>query len=481
MEDRMEPLTHHLRHVSLVEEIRSRIDRVMEAIHRITTTKRHMQDGVTEMKCEIQSGVSSQLSAIRDREAWLLDQVDCQCQLKVDALTTQGDSLQQSLGQLHGLLQVSEGQLDDGDDHSGGVNSHIGDILESTKGDDLRPVTTPELRFKVDNAALLRAIHNYGCVDPDGLPFDSYVHPDWTSSSLPRAMEEYGDPSHNVLYKTVADVRQSQCNDNSIQVAVPRLHAAAGDWLHTDPCPKPCPQPTEHSAFCWNIPHSLSYLSDSTSSSSLHQWLLDIQNEADIDDSDGDFELIGYSTDQLGESDVSPKRDAAVQLPDSMTVFQEVIKSPSSSWLQNACPDETDPESCLCEDSGKEANPTREGDPKPATESMANWIQVATMSDVCRSHDASSCDARSAKEQPVVNVMYEATVDKWPLDRPLRNPSADLLYFQHFAVVLDSPSSHWLQHSDASPSMCRAELLKLQISDWLMLQSNHVKEVPLQS
>jgi len=81
----------------------------------------------------------------------------------------------------------------------------------------------------------------------------------------------------------------------------------------------------------------------------------------------------------------------------------------------------------------------------------------------------------------MVKVMYEATVNKWPLDRPLHDPSADLLYFQHFAVVLDSPSSHWLQRGDGSPSTCRHELSKVQISDWLMLQSSRVKEVPLQS
>ena len=77
-------------------------------------------------------------------------------------------------------------------------------------------MTTPELHFKVDNAALLRAIHSYGCVDPDGLPFDACVLADWTSASLPRAMEEYGDPSQDVLYKTVADVRWSQHNDNIV-------------------------------------------------------------------------------------------------------------------------------------------------------------------------------------------------------------------------------------------------------------------------
>ena len=52
----------------------------------------------------------------------------------------------------------------------------------------------------------------------------------------------------------------------------------------------------------------------------------------------------------VGESDVSPKSEPAVQLPDTLAVFQDVIKSPSSSWLQNTCAEGTDPdELCLCE------------------------------------------------------------------------------------------------------------------------------------
>ena len=83
-----------------------------------------------QVKSEIHSSVSSQLSAIRTREAWLLDQVDQQCQVKVDALTTQGDTLQQSLGHLRGLLQVSTSQPDDVYDRSDDVDSQIGEVLE---------------------------------------------------------------------------------------------------------------------------------------------------------------------------------------------------------------------------------------------------------------------------------------------------------------------------------------------------------------
>ena len=48
-EDRMDASTRNLRHVRLIEDIRRRIDCVMDAIHRVTTTKGQMRDGVTEV------------------------------------------------------------------------------------------------------------------------------------------------------------------------------------------------------------------------------------------------------------------------------------------------------------------------------------------------------------------------------------------------------------------------------------------------
>ena len=79
-----------------------------------------------QAKSQIHSSVFSQLSAIRSREAWLLTEVDKQCQVKVDTLTRQSDTLQQSLG--HGLLQVSTSRVDS--DGSEGVDSQIVQVLE---------------------------------------------------------------------------------------------------------------------------------------------------------------------------------------------------------------------------------------------------------------------------------------------------------------------------------------------------------------
>ena len=81
-----------------------------------------------QAKSQIHSNVFSQLSAIRSREAWLLAEVDKQCQVKVDTLTRQSDTLQQSLGHLRGLLQVSTSRGDN--DGGAGVDSQIVQVLE---------------------------------------------------------------------------------------------------------------------------------------------------------------------------------------------------------------------------------------------------------------------------------------------------------------------------------------------------------------
>ena len=86
----------------------------------------------------------------------------------------------------------------------------------STSNEDLQPVKTLGLRFKADNVAMLRAIQNYGSVDSDGMPFDAFVHPDSSSESLPRAVEEYEDASHHVLYKTVAEIHESHSDNKSV-------------------------------------------------------------------------------------------------------------------------------------------------------------------------------------------------------------------------------------------------------------------------
>ena len=91
---------------------------------------------------------------------------------------------------------------------------------DSTSSEALQPVKTMGLRFKVDNVAMLRAIQNYGCVDADGMPFDAFVHPDCSSESLPRAVEEYEDASHHVLYKTVAEIQESHSDNKTVSHGV---------------------------------------------------------------------------------------------------------------------------------------------------------------------------------------------------------------------------------------------------------------------
>ena len=108
---------------------------------------------------------------------------------------------------------------------------------------------------------------------------------------------------------------------------MPRLHPQVGDWLCTpsEPCGQ---QPADHSAFSWNIPSSISQLSDSASSGSLHRWLLDIQNDADNnDDGDDGFELITRSGDQSGKRFIVGS--LAINLLFQMTTFDHSLPRPS--------------------------------------------------------------------------------------------------------------------------------------------------------
>lgn len=58
-----------------------------------------------QVKCEIQSTVSRELEALRNREVWLLSQVDLLQNVKEEILSGQQAQINQALGSAHRVLQ----------------------------------------------------------------------------------------------------------------------------------------------------------------------------------------------------------------------------------------------------------------------------------------------------------------------------------------------------------------------------------------
>lgn len=77
---------------------------------------------------------------------------------------------------------------------------------------ELSPEETPYISFRADHVELRDSIMNYGRVDANGLPLiTAFDDPENPSASLPRHVEEYEDADHHVFYKTVEEIKRSQC------------------------------------------------------------------------------------------------------------------------------------------------------------------------------------------------------------------------------------------------------------------------------
>ncbi|XP_062567143.1 uncharacterized protein LOC134229406 [Saccostrea cucullata] len=184
---------------------------IENAIKEIDKVKRKLQQNVSEVKLQVQTAVSRNLEAFRNREVWLLNQVELLQSAKEEVLSNQ----QAKLHKLLGVIQTQKGGLSKA-------------RIDPT---DLKPEESPYLTFRCDAGSLRENINSFGKIDASGLPHSVFVPAGNPSTSLPKHVEEYEDPDHHILYKTIEEVHQSKTSNSCIDVKIPKLSPNAEDWL----------------------------------------------------------------------------------------------------------------------------------------------------------------------------------------------------------------------------------------------------------
>ncbi|KAK3579480.1 hypothetical protein CHS0354_028293 [Potamilus streckersoni] len=200
-----------------------KIEQLEKAIQNVNNAKRQLSRKNVEVKSQIQTNMSRQLETLRNREVWLLNQVDMVTGAKEECLQQQQARLNKALG----ILQ------------SGIVYPEQGDILynwerklQLLEVDDLQPEESPFISFKADSKGLREVIMNYGKVvdSPAGIK-TSFMEPNRPSLSLPPHLEEYEDAQHHVLYKTLEEINRSKTKEPYVNVHLPKLSPRLEDWL----------------------------------------------------------------------------------------------------------------------------------------------------------------------------------------------------------------------------------------------------------
>lgn len=269
------------------------ITKMEQALAEVNQVKQQLQRNVAEVKSEIHSGISRQLEALRNREVWLLNQVELIQNMKDEVLHVQ----QARLNKMLGVAQ------------SGLADSLGSNFVDSC---DLKPDENPWIVFKSDFAMLRESITSYGRVESSNRASTSaFVKPGNPARSLPPHFEDYDDADHHVLYKTVEGVTKST-QDTTVTFTLPKLSSSSKDWLasststtttsSTNVQPRLSFPATSSSNQCWlKATSSVSPMSSTSSGSwqpskedtdgSIQMWLKDIKQNPVIEDED-DFEVI---------------------------------------------------------------------------------------------------------------------------------------------------------------------------------------------
>ena len=149
----------------LLEEVHSQVDMLQKAVAQVSQVKASLKTTASEVKSQIRDSVSRHLEALRNRETWLLGQVEVVQHIKEDVLRQQQAELNKALGRLQStcsLLEQSSKALD-----TDSLECRVSESLESVGQLSLIPEETSAINFVARNFELHDSIHKYGVVISD--------------------------------------------------------------------------------------------------------------------------------------------------------------------------------------------------------------------------------------------------------------------------------------------------------------------------
>lgn len=300
---------------SVIDKVKKRIGELEHAIQRLDFVKRHLNQNSSEIKSQIHTSISRHLETLRNREVWLLEQVDTVLGAKEEVLHRQQARLNKALGILHSSVAHSRTT----DDET--AAKHLAQALEELTATELKAEETPYIAFRADHVAMRESILSYGRVDANGLPLQSaFADFSKPSASLPRHLEEYEDSEHHVFYK---NLQEGKIGPVSIQVCMPKLSTRVEDWLQ---------RPMLHLSTSILEPHVVDSgkvaVTPVTQKCSIQSWLSQIKHNPDVEEED-DFEIVDHSSSSQRES---PIEEEASEKPKLLDLFHHISQD-ACQWL----------------------------------------------------------------------------------------------------------------------------------------------------
>lgn len=224
----------------LLEEVHSNIDVLQKAIANVSEVKASLKTTASDVKSQIRDSVSRHLEAMRNRETWLLGQVEVVQHIKEDVLRQQQAEMNKALGRLQStcsLLEQSGKALD-----TESLECRVRESLAAVGDLNLTPEETNSIGFVAQNFELQKSIHKFGGVVCDHPLVDKQLVSSYEKLKLHSGKKlAFFTPSG-----TSEDWLMKQNPDNSLQDGskISTSNSSVQHWLK--PQAAPAVSGTEH-------------------------------------------------------------------------------------------------------------------------------------------------------------------------------------------------------------------------------------------
>lgn len=147
----------------LLEEIKSKIVYLENALDDVNQVKKSLKVSSIDVKAQIRDNISRHLEALRNREIWLLGQVELILHGKEDVLCQKQGELLEVIGGMKKVCELLE--QSSGTDHLEMFEDQLSGLIKSVEKLNVSPEENPNIGFSSQNLELLESIRRFGHVD----------------------------------------------------------------------------------------------------------------------------------------------------------------------------------------------------------------------------------------------------------------------------------------------------------------------------
>lgn len=315
----------------LLGEVHSNIDMLQKAITEVGQIKASLKTTASDLKSQIRDSVSRHLEALRNRETWLLGQVEVVQHVKEDVLRRQQSELNKALGRLQSTCVLLEQTGEVLDTES--LECHVRESLTAVGDLNFYPEETNVINFVARNFELQELIQKFGVVVSGDPGVDKQIVPPLQMLGLAKknAFFTPSGPSEEWLMKT------NGTSSSQDTLKIPSFELNIQDWLQQKTVPD---INTPESSVFSPEPHPIEYwLSKGQSKTSVAETensLETPENQGHDSDNNATMAKIKTSESQGWLLDSSRTCESAVMPSNHFNYYKVVKMSESSQWLKKS-------------------------------------------------------------------------------------------------------------------------------------------------